>query len=78
MSNWIKKQITNIAIAMGNVEKNAFSQEGIDISADTAKHQRLNQNSVMDALLRGEITEEVEKLRWRMYKTSASIKKGIL
>ena len=74
MSNWIKKQITNIAIAMGNVEKNAFSQEGIDISADTAKHQRLNQNSVMDALLRGEITEEVEKLRWRMYKTSASIK----
>jgi len=74
MSNWIKKQITNIAIAMSNVEKNAFGQEGIEISADTAKHQRLNQNSVMDALLRGEITEEVEKLRWRMYKTSASIK----
>jgi hypothetical protein len=74
MSNWIKKQITNIAIAMSNVEKNAFGQEGIEISTDTAKHQRLNQNSVMDALLRGEITEEVEKLRWRMYKTSASIK----
>jgi hypothetical protein len=74
MSNWIKKQITNIVIAMGNTEKNAFGQEGIEISVDTAKHQRLNQNSVMDALLRGEITEEVEKLRWRMYKTTSSLK----
>lgn len=74
MSNWIKRQITNVAIAMGNVEKNTFSQEGIDISIDTAKHHRLNQSSVMDALLRGEITEEVEKLRWRMYKTSSSLK----
>jgi hypothetical protein len=74
MSNWIKRQITNVAIAMGNTEKNAFGQEGIEVSIDTAKHQRLNQNSVMDALLRGEITEDVEKLRWRMYKTSASLK----
>lgn len=74
MSNWIKKQITNIAIAIGNTEKNTLGQENIEGGFETAKHQRLNQNSVMDALLRGEITEEVEKLRWRIYKTSSSIK----
>lgn len=74
MGNWIKKQMVNMAIAMGNVEKNTLSQEAIDGGMDTGKHQRLNQNSVMDALLRGEITEEVEKLRWRIYKTTSAMK----
>ena len=74
MSNWIKKQITNLAIAMSNVEKNTLGQESIEGGVETGKHQRLNQNSVMDALLRGEITEEVEKLRWRIYKTSSAMK----
>lgn len=72
--SWIKKQITNIALALGNVEKNTLNQEHIDGGVETSKHQRLNQNSVMDALLRGEITEEVEKLRWRIYKTMSSMK----
>ena len=72
--SWIKKQITNIALAMGNIEKNTLGQENIDGGIETSKHQRLNQNSVMDALLRGEITEEVEKLRWRIYKTMSSMK----
>jgi len=74
MSNWIKKQMVNMAIAMGNVEKNTLGQESIDGGIETGKHQSLNQNSVMDALLRGEITEEVEKLRWRIYKTSSAMK----
>jgi len=72
--SWIKKQITNIVLAIGNVEKNTLNQENIDGSIETGKHQRLNQNSVMDALLRGEVTEEVEKLRWRIYKTMSNIK----
>jgi hypothetical protein len=72
--SWIKKQITNLALALSNVEKNTLGQEQIDGGVETSKHQRLNQNSVMDALLRGEITEEVEKLRWRIYKTMSSMK----
>jgi len=66
--------MVNMAIAMGNVEKNTLGQESIDGGIETGKHQSLNQNSVMDALLRGEITEEVEKLRWRIYKTSSAMK----
>jgi hypothetical protein len=72
--DWIKKQMMNLALAMGNVEKNSLGQEAIDTGVETGKHQRLNQNSVMDALLRGEITEDVEKLRWRIYKTSSAMK----
>ncbi len=69
MSSWIKKQITNLIIGMSNVEKNTLGQESVDLGINSEKHQRLNQNSVLDALIRGEINEEVEKLRWRFYKT---------
>lgn len=69
MSNWIKRQITNLIIGMSNVEKNTLGQESVTLGIDSEKHQRLNQNSVLDALIRGEITEDVEKLRWRIYKT---------
>ena len=75
MGNWIKKQMVNLAIAIGNVGKNTLSQEGISGDIETTKHRRLNQDSIMDSLLRGEITEDVEKLRWRIYKTITSIKK---
>lgn len=75
MSNWLKKQLTTIAIAMANVEKNAFSQEGLDLSSNTAMTQTKNQHSIMNSLLRGEITEEVEKLRWRMYSVSSQMAK---
>ena len=51
MSNWIKKQITNLVIGMSNVEKNAFGQESVDLGINSEKHQRLNQNSVLDALI---------------------------
>lgn len=67
MNNWIKKQLTNIAIAMANVERNSLSQEGLDLSSEAPITQTKNQHSVMHSLLRGEITEEVEQLRWRMY-----------
>jgi hypothetical protein len=73
MSNWFKKQITNIAIAMANVEKNVFSQEGLDLASNTSMTQTKNQHSVMNSLIRGEITEEVEKLRWRMYNTLSNM-----
>jgi hypothetical protein len=72
--DWIKKQMTNIALAVGNVGQNVLNQDKIEGGVETSKHQRLNQNSVMDALLRGEITEEVEKLRWRIYKTTSAMK----
>lgn len=75
MSNWLKKQLTNIAIAIANVERNSLGQEGLDLASNTPITQTKNQHSIMNSLLRGEITEEVEKLRWRMYSVSSQMAK---
>jgi hypothetical protein len=75
MSNWLKKQLTNIAIAIAYVERNALSQVGGDLASDTPIVQTKNQHSIMNSLLRGEVTEEVEKLRWRMYSVSSQMSK---
>ena len=68
MKNWLKKQIIAISIAMGNIEKQVLTQEGLDLSNNSGTHQKKNQNSLMEALLRGEITQEVKEFRWSMYK----------
>jgi hypothetical protein len=49
-------------------------QGGI-LTSNTAMTQTKNHHSIMNSLLRGEITEEVEKLRWRMYSTSSAMAK---
>jgi len=55
-------------MAMGNVEKQVLTQDGFDLSNNSGTHQSKNQNSLMGALLRGELTQEVKELRWAMYK----------
>jgi hypothetical protein len=68
MINWIKKKLATISLAMGNVEKNITSQNGVDLGSDSKIVQRNTQGQLMDALKQGEITEEVKDLRWRTYK----------
>lgn len=68
MKNWFKKQFIAISMAMGNVEKQVLTQDGFDLSNNSGTHQSKNQNSLMGALLRGELTQEVKELRWAMYK----------
>lgn len=75
MKNWLKRQIINVSLAFGNVEKNVLNQESVDLSMDVGTHQKLNQNSLMEALLRGELTEEVKDFRWAMYKAFKSSKR---
>jgi hypothetical protein len=71
--NWFKKQITNLMLATSKVEENTLSQQGDTLSNETMKHQRVNQGSLMDSLKQGVITQEVEELRWRMYKVLGSL-----
>jgi hypothetical protein len=68
MKNWLKKQIIAVSMAMGNVEKQVLTQDGLDLSNNSGTHQNKNQNSLMEALLRGELTQEVKEFRWAMYK----------
>ena len=68
MKNWFKKQMAGLFFAFSNVEKNALGQEKIDLSSDTDKFQRHLQGTLLDALNKGEITQEVKELRWRLFK----------
>lgn len=58
------------ALATSSVEKNALSQDGGKEITNTSQIQRHKQGTLSDALIRGELTQEVKDLRWRMYKVA--------
>ena len=70
LKKWFKNQVIALTMSMTNVEKNMLGQGGgSQLSEDvTAKHLRHMQGTLLDALMRGEVTQEVKDLRWRMYK----------
>lgn len=66
--NWVKKKTAIIGLALGNVEKNALSQTNEGLDKNISQERRHTEGKLMDSLLNGVVTEEVENLRWRMYK----------
>lgn len=68
LTNWVKRKMAIIALAMSKVEKNAFSQSGEELTNNMSQEQRHTKGTVADDLKQGKITQEVETLRWRMYK----------
>jgi len=68
MVDWVKNKLAAIALATSSVEKTALGQGGGNELGSTSKHQRHRQGSLADALNQGEVTQEVQELRWRMYK----------
>jgi len=65
---WLKRKMTAIAIATAAVEESTLKQTGDDVGETTGKFQRHNQGSLADDLKQGVITQQVQELRWRMYK----------
>ena len=59
IKRWISSKMNTLSLAMANVEKNALSQNGEQLSTDTAKFQRHTQGQLADSLINGEITQEV-------------------
>ena len=70
LQEWFRNQIAGLSLAFSNVEKNLLNQEGKSLSesTDSKQEQRVQQGTLADSLLRGEITQEVKDLRWRTYK----------
>lgn len=68
MKKWVKKKAALIGLAMSSVEKNALSQKGESLEKNVSQERRHTQGQLLDSLINGQITEEVENLRWRMYK----------
>ena len=67
-SDWLKKKLGTVTLALSNVEKTALNQTGELMSSDISHAQRHTQGQVADSLINGEITQEVMDLRWRTYK----------
>lgn len=72
IKNWFKRNAAALALATSKVEKNALSQDAkpLEDQNSTGVVNPQEQGSVMQALLNGEITEEVQQLRWRTYKVT--------
>ncbi len=68
LGSWLKNKMILLAIATSNVEKSTLTQDGVSTDVGIGQEQRLNQGRLSDSLQRGEITQEVKELRWRMYK----------
>lgn len=68
IKNWVRKKAAMLSLSFSNVEKNAFGQNGQALSNETNQVQRHNQGDVMDDLINGRVTQEVQDLRWRTYK----------
>jgi hypothetical protein len=65
---WLRSKAASLFISLSNVEKNTITQASDQVSNDTHYTRRNTQGTLADALINGEITQEVEALRWRTYK----------
>lgn len=68
ISDWLKRKLAIISLATANVEKNALNNQGNMLSDGIGQERRKTSDSLAEALQRGEVTSEVQSLRWRMYK----------
>lgn len=68
VSQWIRRRITILSLAMAGVEKGLLGQKGENLSEDINQEQRHTQGTLADSLKQGQITQEVRNLRWRTYK----------
>jgi hypothetical protein len=66
--SWLRKKAAIAALAISNVEKTALNKTGDVLDINSSHQQRLNQGILADSLINGEVTEEVQNLKWRTYK----------
>jgi hypothetical protein len=75
MIDWLKRKMALLALATAKVENSTLNDLGEESNNNISMNQRINQGNLMDSLINGEVTQEVENLRWRMYKINEAAKK---
>lgn len=71
----VKSVVTGLAFGMKRTEDMTLKQIGESKADDTSTHQEMNSQSLADALLKGEVTQEVKELRYRTYEVDRESKK---
>lgn len=64
---WIKNKIIGLMLSLSKTEKMFLSDKDSDDSG-IGKYQSHRQGMLSDSLIKGELTQEVKELRWRLYK----------
>lgn len=67
IGKWIKKGAVSFSLATTNVEKNALSQEANSLDEGTQNVTPIGQNSLMNDLKQGHLTEQVKQFREHHY-----------
>ena len=68
MIKWVKKNLAAFSLAISSVEKNTLGQQGLKTRMGEREEQSHKKGTLEHALVKGEMTQEVKDLRWRMYK----------
>lgn len=63
----VRSFFIGLFLSMKKTEDDTLHQSGVDSDAGTAINQQVTENRVSQALLRGEVTQEVVDLRYRTY-----------
>lgn len=75
IKEWLRRQAMAITLAVTNVQKNALNQEANELTAGSNLEQKKESSDLLQALLRGEVNQEVKDLRWRTYKVMKAAEK---
>jgi len=67
IKEWLRSKVASVFISLSNVEKNTITQGSDQVSNDTHYTRRNTQGTLADSLINGEVTQEVQNLRWRTY-----------
>jgi hypothetical protein len=69
IQKWFNNKVIGITMALSNTEKMFLSQKTSAFSDNSEKKiQDVNTGTLMNDLKNGEVTSEVQSLRWRLYK----------
>ena len=72
---WVKSLFFGLFLGLKKTEEKALTSSGKDDDSIGGIQQQVREKSVAQALLRGELTQEVKELRHRVYKVDREAKK---
>ena len=68
IKKWAKRKAAILSIALANVESDVLGQKSTTAGGEVSQVRDITQGTLMDNLLKGEVTQAVKELRWRTYK----------
>jgi hypothetical protein len=75
MFKWIKRLVLSLIVGLKKAETDSLAQKATSLSDNDGFHETIQSRRLSDALRRGEVTQEVEEMRYRDYTVANESKK---